>query len=229
MSRLFATGSDHLDNNNPAWTAPAGTICAWIKSTSLVTPAQIVTLGTSGSGSNRFTLGMTSGAFFVCNENDGSSSVANATSPVLDTTNWHLAVGVWSDHTNRAAFFDGLSKGTIAALKASSAPNVTRISADPAGGNPAAMYIAHVAIWNIALIDADVLKLLTQLPSTVQAASLLEYWPLTGNASPEPSLGTSPHTLTVTGTAFSTDNPALGILQKSLSAGFQSLASAMQG
>jgi hypothetical protein len=70
--------------------------------------------------------------------------------------------------------------------------------------------IAHVAIWNIALADADVLLLASGPPNNVQPANLIDYWTLNTNASPEvPLVGAN--NLTVTGTLYSSSDPFYNI------------------
>lgn len=57
--------------------------------------------------------------------------------------------------------------------------------------------IAEVALWNVALSD-DEIALLSQgeSPLNIRRADLIHYWPLDGNASPEPDLvGARPGTL----------------------------------
>jgi len=73
---------------------------------------------------------------------------------------WHLAVGVFTSSTSRAAYVDGAYKGTNTTSNAgSSSPNRTVIGArydSGANGQFAEGNIAHVCIWNRALTDAEV-------------------------------------------------------------------------
>jgi hypothetical protein len=66
--------------------------------------------------------------------------------------------------------------------------------------------LAHVALWNTTLQDADAALLFTQSPQYVQPANLVEYWPLFGNLSPEPSMQTA-NSLTVTSAQYSSADP----------------------
>jgi hypothetical protein len=222
MARTLSSTSDHLDNASPGLTGYPATIACWLKNKALTTDQCLVTLGTSASDQNRFSIHATTTGGCQSEAVDGSAaSQATASSTIADA-NWHLYTGVFTNATSYAAFLDGANKGTQSTSRAVSAFNVTKISAKPgANGSPitSAGVLAHVAVWNVALSDAEVLSLLTTRPSAVQPTHLVGYWTLTDNASPEPDLGTGNHSLTVTGTSYVADDPypAIALFRKSFS------------
>lgn len=214
MSRSFATNADHLDLASAPVLAPPMTLAAWIKISGSVLNTEFVTIGTSGSAANLYALMTLVGASAQARERDaGAASGANSTF-TLDVGNWRLIVGTFLDHTNRACYTDGANKGTVSALKAATTPNMLRISGDPQATpvNPFVGLIAHVAVWNVALTDADVLALLTLAPPAIRPDALLEYWPLVSGQPTEPGYGQLGDSLVVTGTTFSYDNPPIGLL-----------------
>ena len=213
MARLFLTNADHLDNAVPCITAmPAAgmTISAWIKATTLLTLQEILTLGQAASNSNRWTIDVNAASTFSQSQaRDGAAASFGTATAAVTSGVWCLVTGVFYDDTNRAGFTNGANKGTGAVLRTlASAPTNTRVSANPIGNNPVLNgLLAHLAIWNTALVDTDVLALMTNLPSSIQPSFLQEYWPLTTGASPEPSIGIQGNSLTVTGTSFAADDP----------------------
>lgn len=209
MSRVFASSADHLDSASTIIVAPPMTMLAWVKMTTLALGYQIVTIGTAGSASNRFSMGYQATNTIGCNENDGTSSIAQSVTSISETKNWHAAAAVWSDRTNRAAFLDGAGKGTIAALKAATTPNSIRISGDPQAtpANPFQGLIGMVAIWNVALTDTEVAALASAYPLAVRPQSLVHLWDLSIPGTVVPDLGSGNKTLSITGAAFNADSP----------------------
>jgi hypothetical protein len=207
MSRYFASAADHLDNAFPLTTTPF-TISAWVKYSTLATLQQIFSMGTGGSGLQRWSLGI--GSSNVVNVVTRDTATVNAVSAIaLPPNTWCLFTGTYATaDAARAAFGNGTNKGTDFNIKTITAPNVVRVSGDPSSANVLlGAYVAHIGLWNIELSDAAVALLYTMPPNFVNPANLVEYWTLANNASPEPSIGTTPHDLIVTGTTYSTDDP----------------------
>lgn len=213
MSRTYSTTSDHLDVTATIVAAPATcTLACWFKAGNITTNQDLISLGTAGSGDNRRTLRVTATGAVLANCRDTGSKTATSSTVIADTTTWHLLVAVFDGDSSRTAYLDagGAVSNTTAATP--SAPDALRISAIHSATLPvvSAGKIAHIAIWDIALSAGDITSLLTTLPSGVQAANLVGYWPCTANASPETDSGTGGHALTVTGTTYDTDNPTIG-------------------
>jgi len=67
--------------------------------------------------------------------------------------------------------------------------------------------MAEVAIWNVALTNAERLRLVSgESPATIQSANLKAYWPIYGKASPEPDLSGSGNNAAITGTVPAADH-----------------------
>lgn len=102
---------------------------------------------------------------------------------------WAHACGVSAANNDHRVYINGGSKGTSASAVNFPA-TVTRTSIGRDAMSPAANYfsgkLAEVAIWSVALTDAEVAILASGVsPLLVQPASLVSYWPLIGRYSPE--------------------------------------------
>lgn len=207
MSRVFdGTNSHFLSVASATVSGFPVSFSAWVKLASLGALRYVFDIGTSGVSSNSKQLTITAGDIPQCSIT--SISGGNAGSPAsIQDANWHLISGSMAAANSLAVYLDGANKGTGAGVINPSAPNIMRISGAPSGTTNVNGLIAYVGLWNIALSDADHAALALGTPDLVQPANLVEYWPLTGNQSPEPSYGTSPHSMILTGTSFSPDNP----------------------
>lgn len=214
MSRLFTSNSDHLDVASATLAAPPLTMAAWVKPQALGTAMQLFNVGTSGSNIQRMAISLVAAGAARMSDVDATLHEVISGGGILETANWHLVVGVAVDHTatGRAAYLDGANKvANAGGLSAPSAPNAMRINCTLSGANSSNALIAHVALWDIVLSDAEILQLFSVPPNQVRLADLVEYWPLTQNLSPEPSLGTTPHSMIVTGSTYSLDDPYLQV------------------
>jgi hypothetical protein len=213
MSRTFSANSDHLDCTAVHTTYPY-TVSLWAKAGSIAGTQYYFTRGVGGTSDN-FTGIRVSASQLQAIIRDTTNSSANATPAAPSTGAWELYTATFRNDTNRAAFINGANKGTAAVAKTLTAPDALRISgtllATPTSFLQSGALVAHVGLWNIELADADILNLATKAPNLVQAANLIEYWPLTGNQSPEPSSGSQATNFTVTGASYSTDNPIIDL------------------
>lgn len=182
---------------NPPVTAVPLTISAWGRRQVAAGFLDLVSLwDLVGSGTNYFELmllddgtgvgGFGGGGGLLCYAlGGGSSGSATAVTPVAapnpSASEWHHACGVWTSASSRAAFIDGGNKGTNATSTTPSGIVSTAIgqASFNAGGS-----IADVAIWNVALSDAEVLALARGMsPMLVRPSALVAYWPLSNIAS----------------------------------------------
>lgn len=147
-------------------------------------------------------------------ENPPNLGIA-VTSTGYTASAWHHACGVFSANNSRAAYLNGGGKGTettsvpggytwadmsVGAFKGSSSSVFS-----PINGR-----VAHAAIWSAALGDDEVAALAKGVcPLRVRPQSLVCYWPLYGNGSPEPNYGRngSTYNLTMNGTMAQADGP----------------------
>lgn len=190
---------------------------AWAKAAALGVALQMLNIGTSASALNRLALSTTAANGVRMSDVDATAHDAVSTNLLADTTGWHLFTGVAVDHTGTGRFgeLDAYypQKGTGGGLSAPSAPNCMRISGTPAGASNMNGLLAHVGFYSVVLTDAEIEILRRFGPLAVQRANLVEYWPLTGNNSPEPSYGSSATSMALTGAvAFSTDNPSFAVV-----------------
>ncbi len=137
------------------------------------TADQYVFLGAAGTRAGDTVLALTDA---------GGISFAE-TSTGYSVNTWHHAAGVWVSATDRRAYIDGGSKGTNATSRVLSNAS-DRVSIGRAGdstpGNYMSGRIAEAAIWDVALTDTEIARLLRQPFGRVRPASLVSYWPLWG-------------------------------------------------
>ena len=186
MSRAFSN-LQRLERTSALITAYPYTIAGWVydDGTSTVFPFLV---GCSTSGTNAPTTRLQLYIDDLGKFSSGVGAVA-AVSTVARTANtWAHGCGVHASATSHAAFLNGGSKGTSATSQAfPTGMNRTSINAWNAGANVGiAGNIAHVAIWNVALTDQEVLSLANGLsPLRCRPQSLIDYWPLSGRDTDE--------------------------------------------
>lgn len=211
MSIYFnGVAGDNLTAASASITAGPHTFAAWGKLTVLGSARQVLTVGQSGSANDRYSLGLNASNQPRMQVRDATTvTEAPASAAVPDTTSWHLYVGsTITGDTDRSGYLDGGNRGNNHSTKTPSiTPNFTRVSGDPAGGNVFIGFLAHVAMWNIQLSDADVAALACYTPNLIQPANLVDYWSFLTYGTTITSTGTAGTVLTVNGTKFSQDNP----------------------
>jgi len=137
------------------------------------------------------------------------SGAANAATTTTFTVNtWNHACAVEASATDRRVYLNGAGKGTNTTSKVPAGIDRTTLTADndTAQGFPFAGSVAHVAIWNVALSDAEVNALAKGAhPYTIKRGALTHYWPIRGD-SPEIDLVGGAN-LTVSGTPVQIGSP----------------------
>jgi Concanavalin A-like lectin/glucanases superfamily len=145
-------------------------------------------------GRGQYGNGVSSGGatYTTIKDSGGEDLRFGATVPVSAAAWMHLAYVRAAPGAGSARFF---SNGVL-----HSAQDTTRILAELGGGLtigcnvggsglPFRGDLAHVAVWADGLTDAEVLALARGVsPTMVRLATLRGYWPLLGNASPEPCI-----------------------------------------
>jgi hypothetical protein len=211
MSRSFSANTDHLDAASAVRASRPVTVSAWVKFGDTGS-GHIFNIGQAGTSNHRLTL-QVAGAVIQSILRDASNSRSASASGSPSTGVWTLCTGTWTDDTTKACFRDGANKGTNAVAATPGTFDATRISGNlsTTPGIPllSGTLVAHVGVWDIVLSDSEIAELTTKAPNLVRSDHLIEYWPLTGNQSPEPSSGSQATSLTVTGTSYSTDNPTI--------------------
>lgn len=199
-------------------TAVPLTLAAWGKTSMTGLTQYMVSLLNSASADtfDQFTIRLT-GANVVsarCGEAAAVSEAVSSTGFTVDT--WFHAAAVFTSATDRAAFINGGSKGTNATSRTPAGINRTAIgfqdnaAASRAFAQGGTGSLAEVGIWNAALTDAEIAALATGLsPLSIRPASLIGYWPLIGNNSPENNLVSNTSKMTLVGAPSASAHPRL--------------------
>lgn len=222
MARSFNGSSDYARNGNAVVTVVPVTIACWFrKSSNAVAAYNLCTVGNSGSANNRNQFGLrfnnqTTGV--ACTIGVIQAGTAGASAPTYSTplasenyTNvWVHCGAVFSSATSRNGYFNGVGgTPTTNNVAAGSFDRTTVGCLDQSAQSQFALgAIADLGIWDIALAASDVASLAAGVcPLLVRPESLVAYWPLGGNYSPEID-PVGKFDLTLTGTAKA-DHPRI--------------------
>lgn len=208
MSRLLVAGNlDFLRANSPPATALPFSWFVWFKPVSL-SNLELLWLGNPAVSNNYWTCGIDSGGLIRNSARNTTESPAVTTAgPVVNV--WQNGGGAQIATNSRNAYLNGSNKGVSST---NAAPNsISRFSVGVLDRSAPSNYfdglVAHIAFWSGTLTDGDYAALNAGVnPLLVKPGSLIDYWPLLSNQSPEPSL-VSGRLLIVNGTTFSNDNP----------------------
>jgi hypothetical protein len=165
-------------------------------------------LGVSGATNNRFVLGVNASdqVFMESAAASASSAVTTATVP---TTGWQHFAGVTASATSRFAYLNGTPGSVQTTSRVPSGINMLRVGA---GGTAASLWtgtIAHCAVWNVALTDAEIAALAAGLiPLAMRPGSLVAYWPYMGRDTADIDI-VGRFDLTNTSTTSGADEPRL--------------------
>lgn len=174
MARLFSN-LQRLERNSAVITGYPYTMSCWVydDGTSTSFPF-LVSCSTSGT-----TSGTTRIQLLIDNTGKVSTEGSATTSTTRSINTWFHACSVHASATSHAAYLNGGGKGfTTTSVTFPTGMNRTSINAWNAGANVGiAGNIAHCAIWNVALDDAEVLELANGLhPTRIRPQSELSYW-----------------------------------------------------
>lgn len=217
MSRTGWSTSNFLRGAVPVSAMPL-TMAAWAySSVSAATKQNILGLYTSSATAdiNMFSLALDASnvAFTAANGASGSQAF---TSAGPSTNTWFHVAGVATSATSRAVYFNGGSKGTDTNSKTpfgmdrftlGKRDNVSNDRPFAGGGTG---YLADVALWNVALTDAEVLSLARGYsPLLVRPSALVFYSPLFGTGTTEPNLFDAVNELAIQGTLTAGPHPPI--------------------
>lgn len=202
------SGTNFLRRTAAVYTTLPLTLACWVRLTALPTGGGTITyFGMYASAAfDAYSLGYTDGDTGpYASARQGLSPEGKAKATALPTAGqWFLHVGVFNSTGSRSSFIAGTNKGTNTTSATVGALNRTSVGKFDGSSslNPLAAtdLVAHPAIWDIALSDADVAALAVAgtLPTAVQGADLVAYWPFAAVANPQPdSIGAN--TLAVQG------------------------------
>jgi hypothetical protein len=201
MSRSFDGTGDELAGTITA-ASGAQTIAVWFKATSLGNFREIFKLREgAGEGQVIKMMVMASGNLRGQIDQGGAQAQFDVAGVLTDGT-WQCAVMRTNGSNAHKIFLDGAS-ATNSTTASPTGMDEVRIGSTYIGLE------AHAARWDTALSDGDAASLIAGAnPLAVSAASLLNYWPLTSNTSPEPDDQGS-NDLTVTDATYSADDPTV--------------------
>lgn len=155
--------------------------------------------------------------FVYCSTNQvkfgGVDNVGAAITSAVDTSTfnantWHLATGYTTSTSSRTAIMDAVTGGSAGGSFNISGIDTYRIGNAAGESANGPVKLAHAAFWDKVLSGAEITELLTKIPSSVAAGSLLFYAPLNDGTATD-VVSASSLTATATPTANTTDGPAL--------------------
>lgn len=182
---LDDTTEQYLEIDTGIVTVPPFTLACWFRTDDVTLRNTLIFIGDKditwkyhalrmdGDRTNDPIAMVTSGA---------TTSKQALTSTGASANTWHHACGIVAADDDRRAFIDGGSKGTET-TDCGAVANVNRTSIGRMGDSSPTYYlsgqIAEAAIWNAALLDAEVAILAHGFsPLFVRPQSLVAYWPL---------------------------------------------------
>lgn len=197
MARTFVNStSDKAENTSSApVTAPPFTMGGWARITADPTGNDycIIQIQDKDVSDHYYRLGLDddlAGVFqFFVNEG-GSFGEAEGTT-VPNQNQWYHIAAVATAIDNRAIWVSGISEGTSGASRTPANQDSVTIGreADSSPDDSWEGGLAEIAIWNVALVQAELEALAAGYsPLFIRPESLVEYWPLRGRESPEPGL-----------------------------------------
>lgn len=215
MARTFVDGSSHYlyNSGTPPVTAQPLTMACWFYPIGDFWNV-LVGIGTAGSNNNRYSLGATNnanGSLVSAQSRSSINGIAQTTSGFTRNTAWYHACAVFTSNTSRAAYLNGGSKGTNSTNVSISTPSALYVG-DNMGYVPNAVdgHIAEVAMWNVALTDAEVLQLAQGARTTdIRRDNLVLYVPILGDST-EYDFSGNGYNLTVANSPAVADHVPLG-------------------
>jgi len=234
MSIYFNGTDQYAFNNTPPPIRGYGTngvtISAWFNPAAITAnPDNIVTFGQQAVGTstiNNFVIRMdgTTGKVAAVAAN-GTSPTPATSSGAVTINNWYHVTGVFTSNVSRRVVLDGVwetvpgvnpntndrTPGAFTDMVVGAYSNI----ASGAPSNDVEGYIAHVAVWNTVLSQAQIESLagfngaVKANPASVQFGNLVGYWPMTDsdNAGVDVING---YNLTLAGGAvYSANNPVV--------------------
>lgn len=163
-------------NTTPVTTAPM-TFSAWVKFSSTVTGQILFMVAESTVNAHALWLGTTTNAL-EAGEWDGGP-VARAQSGTISTGVWYHAGGVFTSLSSRAVFLDGVKTTNTTTIGSVHTPGKVVVGRWDGAGSALQGDLAEIAIWNVALTDAEMSTLATGVSALrVRPSALVLYIPL---------------------------------------------------
>lgn len=214
MARSGFSASNFQRCSSAVVSAVPLTMACWAKTSVTGTGQQMMGLFNSASATarNQFCLRIGSSNNVVA-RTSGASTAGSANGTGSFTSGvWFHAAGVFSATNSRTSYRDGGNKVTETTSETPSGLNRTSIGLEDnaAADEPFGGQLGEAAIWNVALSDADILMLSKGFsPLLMHPESLIAYWPLIGNNSPENNLKSNSATMSIVGSLSKAAHPRI--------------------
>ena len=188
MARDFTSASEQLlQNNSAVLTVVPITLVCWFNAHDITNDNRLIKLQDTADG-YYFTLRLDGNAndtvVAQAFASGGTNQAASTATYTADT--WHHAAAVFVGNAERHAYLDGGNKGSETTSQTPSSIDATYIGGARNDNGFCDASIAEAAIWNTDLTEAEIAVLATGVsPLAVRPQSLVAYWPLVGNLSPE--------------------------------------------
>lgn len=213
MARYFDQAStEYFEVNATPISAAPLTVAAWFYSPTASVSKTLFYTGDKDATDHWMVLYLDSANKVTCGARAGADNSGIAvTTPAHSNNVWQHAAGVWTSDSSRAAFLNGGDKATNSVSKTPA--GLDRLSIGRHGDSTPGTYmegrIAEMGIWAVALSDGEIALLARGVcPLRIRPQSLVGYYPLYGNGSPEPNLavGGGTYNLTMNGTISQVDH-----------------------
>lgn len=212
MARLFASASSQqLTLASAILTGPPLTFACWYRPTTSAAQQTFVSVQDASSAANFHDLSMGATGHIQARSFDTGANLFTAVSTGAVTNGtWAHAACTMSTLSNRVAYLNGVAGTADTNTSAAAGLVITRVGGQ-GSGNFTNGDLAEVGIWNVVLTQNEITALSAGVPPwLVRPSSLLAYWQLPGNDSPEPdwNLLTAHNALTLSNApTLSNSNP----------------------
>lgn len=215
MSRDFpGSATNRIDVGDNDVSGSTITIHAWVRPDTVAGTDPI--LAKWASGALEYVFYLNAGKLEATTGNGAGSNDAVITGVTVLTTSVWASVAFRRNGSARNLFINGVSDKSDSGGSLSMAGNAegTKIGGDGFAANYFDGRIAHVALWSVALSDAEILALgKGASPFLVRPKTMVGYWPLYGVAYPEIEETGLTSQGTQTGTvSAAAENPPVGPL-----------------
>lgn len=205
---LVSASSQFLESTTAVATATPLTLAAWINPAN--NSGTIISVSQSTSGAKRFGLAI-SAASVVASHHDGSVLGEATGGTVTNGAWWHVAA-VFASTASRTPYLSGVPIVTSTTVCSASMSGLNRTTLGRRTNTTLLAYysgrIAEAAAWSVVLDDDEMAALARGvLPYRIRSGSMLAYWPLWGQHSPEIGLFKGTFPLTVTGATIGNHAP----------------------
>ena len=123
---------------------------------------------------------------------------------------WQHFAATFESDTSRYSYLDGVQSTQNTTSVAPIGVNHLNVGSRPDAALPFVGMLAEAAVWNVALTLAEIVSLAKGFaPSLIRPTSLVAYWPLFGNDSPELDRWNGRYDLTLFGPPDKAEHPRI--------------------